>query len=891
LRLDTRVHLTNCEFSSGRQRFHIDTLIPLSDTSPIFIVANSKDVDLRELGGLLAPGHKMPPQTRLNARLLVLGTRRAPVINLEASGIGSQFDEAGLLETVSYNIDARYASQRVSGEISARQIGTRLGLGARFNLPTTLGDFDSPIYLDLEASPIPFFKIRDLLPPAIANLRGFFNLRAHIGGSLGRPLFNIEADAPSWTLDDLANNNTVTRVTYDGEHLQASSVTSFAKTSLAASLFGIRPRRNGGTTTLTLEATLAPETLWRRPFSLPTTSPLKITLGANRVELAKVPLQAIGLPVIFSSGLVDAVLIVGGTLARPRVNLSVRGRKLRPWPNGAPLELDAALDYANDLARLTVQTTLGGRPQLVLSGHLGLSSPFAEGQWRSGVLALDVTAPSLSLSALGRLWPRAARISGDAEATAHIRGTWADPTFDLQAVGRSVNLANTRFDYISLLAHLGDHPVCRIRAVQPGGGHLDALSEGNSLDVISHELDLGFLALASEDIDHVAGRLNADVHIGNRTHGHAIVSNLSFGLRHSRQGFDNGRAEVELLDDHLELRSASLRSTSGGHLDAHGSIDRFGSSTRFDVAARALTVNLGGVFAKMDADLTVAGPWRRGMSADLTVEGGELRLPSSADEMPLPIADVRYVDSRDVRSQNAARVVLHIAQPLHIVSRELDVRVIGDLSARLAAVPDVTGNVHVESGQVTLLGHRYQIDSGNLQFTGGTLPSVVARLSRRIPYGSLRIDIAGPRLALSTLPPLHARAQLTSLVVQGRRGIDDSRVSFVEARRRTTGFLSHALVERLRLEAMSSLYLDEARSLDLISYGLMLPAPIPGGRYLTDRIFITYSHHVGSATNRTAAANITEAHVHTYLSKSGLLDTTFGDAGVASIYLYWLKRY
>jgi len=36
---------------------------------------------------------------------------------------------------------------------------------------------DRPLSLELEAKPVPFFKLRDSLPPAIAGLRGFFTLR------------------------------------------------------------------------------------------------------------------------------------------------------------------------------------------------------------------------------------------------------------------------------------------------------------------------------------------------------------------------------------------------------------------------------------------------------------------------------------------------------------------------------------------------------------------------------------------------------------------------------------------------------------------------------------------------------------------------------------------
>ena len=93
--------------------------------------------------------------------------------------------------------------------MTAHQLGTKLGIHARFDVPISLAQADQPLAFELEARPVPFFKIRDSLPPAIAGLRGFFTLAVRASGTTRHPVFNAELHAPSWDLDEQANNDTI----------------------------------------------------------------------------------------------------------------------------------------------------------------------------------------------------------------------------------------------------------------------------------------------------------------------------------------------------------------------------------------------------------------------------------------------------------------------------------------------------------------------------------------------------------------------------------------------------------------------------------------------------------------------------------------------------------
>src|SRR5207237_8812295 len=110
------------------------------------------------------------------------------------------------------------------------------------------------IALQREARPVPFFKVRQLLPPALADLRGFFSLRADASGTTRSPRVRAELHMPSWGLDDLKDNNTVVNLAYDGRELVVNSVTSFEAQSLLGSILRLHPPRNAGTVTLELHA-------------------------------------------------------------------------------------------------------------------------------------------------------------------------------------------------------------------------------------------------------------------------------------------------------------------------------------------------------------------------------------------------------------------------------------------------------------------------------------------------------------------------------------------------------------------------------------------------------------------------------------------------------------
>ena len=63
------------------------------------------------------------------------------------------------------------------------------------------------------------------------------------------------------------------------------------------------------------------------------------------------------------------------------------------------------------------------------------------------------------------------------------------------------------------------------------------------------------------------------------------------------------------------------------------------------------------------------------------------------------------------------------------------------------------------------------------------------------------------------------------------------------------------------------------------------------GRFVSDRIYVRYEQRYGGSRLGRSAANADEASAEYRLGKGFELTTTFGDAGVGGVYLFWTARH
>jgi autotransporter translocation and assembly factor TamB len=891
------------------------------------VTLTTRHLDLRDLHALLAPGHKEPPKTDFEIHAHLSGTRRAPIADLQLSGRGSQIDEGGLPENVNYQISAHYGGRRVRGQASMRQAGTRLGVGATFDLPTTLAGPEQPIALALEARPVPFYKIRQLLPTAIANLGGFFTLRASASGTTRHPRVDAELHMPSWGLDNLRDNNSVVNLAYDGQKLVINSVTSFEAQGLIGALLRLHPPRNSGTMTMELRVPVDVVRLLRAPGdalqALVHDAPIVASAEVRSVDLAKVPMQIVGFDPPFTGGRVDAAVRVGGTLHRPSLHANVRAVGLRRPGVIDHFDVGGAVEWQDARVHLSGKAALRGAPLLTFRGYADLDARrLIDGDgWRKGAVVLDIDVPEYRLARLRDLQPRLHVIDGRVHGRAQLRGTFADPDFRVTAEGRDVALASGRFSRIDATARLHDARwAFGVTGVEPSGG--DARVAGElaydwdaplTLNIDARALDVRFAGALWSEIGQVGGRLDAHVGVSGtraapRPRGWARLEDGQFAFRGDPRRYQ-AALTLSIDGDEARLTRLALRSGGGaGTLDATGSAKLDGlRPTQMTVSARAHAFSLayGSAEARFDADFRLTGDRSDGIfHGKLALSRGSIRLPDlgglgAAEELDA-LDDVRFDDPRARRNEGRRRagkgafIVVHVDGPLALRSREADLDLAGELGVTVAGgALGIEGVLEAQRGSVELLGKRYVVERAQLAFGGAPDdPELHLRLTRPVASATIAIVIEGtakdPSVRLSCEPPVYDATQLTALILAGRSGRE--RIAVRELNRQISGLLSAVVIRKIQDELAPGLPIDLSRPLDQQSYAEFSAAPIEVGRFVSDRIYVRYEQAYGGSRLGRSPRNAQEASAEYQLGGGFQLSTTFGDAGVGGVYFLWSTK-
>src|SRR5262249_13533948 len=96
LDVGARIAVADCRLGPPKgEEIAIAGSAPLPPTSdgPLDVTVTARHLDLRDLHALLAPGHAEPPKTDFEIHAHLVGTRRAPVVEVQLNGRGSEIDE------------------------------------------------------------------------------------------------------------------------------------------------------------------------------------------------------------------------------------------------------------------------------------------------------------------------------------------------------------------------------------------------------------------------------------------------------------------------------------------------------------------------------------------------------------------------------------------------------------------------------------------------------------------------------------------------------------------------------------------------------------------------------------------------------------------------------
>ncbi len=928
LRFDSAVSTDSCKLVAGKEEIVVKGRVPLS-AGPMDATLTTHALDLRKLGAFLAPGHKEPPTTSFTARVHASGTRQAPLFDLELRGIGSQIDE-GLPENVDYRVRAHYGVGRVDGEVSMRQVGLKMGIGGRFDLPISFAQSDDqPIRLELEARPVPFFKIRDRLPTAIAALHGFFNLRVRASGTTRHPIFSAELHAPSWDLDDLTNNDTVINVNYDGTLLRLNSVTSFAATSFAASLFRVHPKRNSGTIKLEVKTPVDLGHLLARPrevlSTLQHTAQLSASAEIKGVELQRVPLQIIGIATPFTVGLIDGAMSLAGSLDAPSVHASLRASGLAKPGLVDQVDLVAALALQDKLLQVSGKLELRKQPLISFKAEAALDAKqlFDGEPWRGGALTGDFELPSFQLANLRGMQPRLLRVAGKLWGKGALRGTLAAPELLADLSAAQLELGGDRFDSVRLEARYQNRRYrVSARAEQAHGGKLAgeaSWSRGAAADdapfalsLTAQHIDIGFVASESEEVRALSGRLDAQLTIAGtlaapRPAGFLTVGDIQLALRGKSAEYRNGSVDVRMANGRAGLTLDVATGDGSLHATGEARVDGV-QPTRIELTARAKKFALlyGSFAAALDADFGLIGDRASGQwTGRVDLHSGTINLPdlSGADQFqPLgELADVRFGDQRaekiaQPKPGKGHWVTTRIVGPLELRGREVSLDLTSDLAVTIVpGKTSVVGVVEGSNGTVELFGKPYRLQTAEVRFTGpANDPALLVRATRRSGRATLIVTVSGtaldPQVSLTVDPPIYDQTQLAELMLAGSTRRTSEVLSFHELNRQIGGILSNAILKKIKDQMAAQLPIETFQPADDKTASRFELSPIEVGRYLSDHVYISYEHQFGASIGR-SASNANESQIKVGLPHSGELDTSVGDAGVAGVYLYWTYRY
>jgi autotransporter translocation and assembly factor TamB len=482
---------------------------------------------------------------------------------------------------------------------------------------------------------------------------------------------------------------------------------------------------------------------------------------------------------------------------------------------------------------------------------------------------------------------------------------------------------------------------------QVGGGALYAeahVQGGGAGSLRAHvgaqDVDVAFLRPFLPSVRELGGILQATIDAkGTRAapevHGQVAFRNGRIGVI-GQPTFHDVTVAASLDPRRADLGKLSMRS-GRGTLTAHGSAEMEGlapQAVSVEAHADDFLVSVGGMGARIDGDIAAEAALRAALIS------GKVRVPHAVVQLPglsaaggrklqevKPRADVRFVDpaaraaaERQAReAQTATRPARRLdftadADPVYVRSKDFDLEVESRLQIATAAsrtgppVPSISGTVRVRRGTVTLSGQRYDVERGQLAFDGSPEPNpgLDIRLSHRFPDATVIIALGGtakhPDLQLTSDPPVYEQAQILSLILTGQSGTGPGGAGSPIASGApgpgglpfdpasavaslVLGRLADTLAPELGLDVLRVQNV-EMRTAGGAPTGLT-DTRVEVGKYVTDRIYISYAHIFGG----TETSNANEARIEYRLTNRWLIQTIFGDAGAGSIDALWTYRH
>lgn len=544
----------------------------------------------------------------------------------------------------------------------------------------------------------------------------------------------------------------------------------------------------------------------------------------------------------------------------------------------APARIELGSDGRVSLAETNLTSNRGGRLKL-------------QGFWSEAEIALNATLSALPIAPFAALVAPEAKLAGTLSGQATLKGTAAEPRFDIRlespAITSAVQAARGVPPLRLVASATGNAAGAELRASLNGGtavrlaatARIAALSADAPLSGnITGQVDLGSLAqpLLAAGAQRVAGTANINLRLEGslaapRLAGQANIANGSFRDLQHGISLNEIAAAITAEGERLNLTRFAARTAGGGSLAGSGTLDLGTPRLPFDLrlradAARPVDSDLGS--ATLDGDVRFAGEalGESRLSGKLMVRRAELRIPDRLPPTVRRLPGVREVGQRPpgvpalaspTRTQAEARSLPPIALDLTIDApraiflrgRGLDAELGGEvkLGGTLDA-PHLDGGFMLRRGTLAVLDRRLNLSRANITFgAGGLMPNLDVLATARAEEVDVNVAVEGPardpKISFTSNPELPADEVLARLLF-GRRGGDLSPFQMVQLAQALAGATGRplpgpgGLMERIR----RTLALDRL-SIGQEKEGEQRAGQEPGstletGRYVADGVFL-----------------------------------------------------
>ena len=884
-----------------------------------------KHFDLSQLPGIVSPGHVLP-HTDLSAEVEAHGPFDDPEIGGTFTGEAYGKGDSDLIHA-SGNGDARLAHGRLGGKVFVTIGGQKAS--SKFDMPMPLRP-NEPIDVSFDASVLLSPTFADFLVPKLIQsqplvmyaLGAKVTAQGQLTGTTSDPKLHASGRIARWAAGS-AHGDLGVSLEYGKKRLGASM-------TLELSSLPAGGGTGGGVVELTTDLPIDLTTVLTGGSGqlMKGDEPWHGELKVHHVGLDHLPFEAFGVIPIVQHGWVDGAAELAGNRTDPRITASLDAVGLTVGPV-SDVDVHGSARMKGGAATADSRLSIHGSEAFRVHGSLdaGPTAHSLESGWKKAPLAIALDISDFDLGRLGLIKGLAGSLRGRAELTGSIAQPHAKAEFGAAQLRLGMN-GYRNFRLTGLVA--GTVASGKLVIEQDNGARLvvdakvpwngDAIS--GSLLATTFALDFGSETLPN--IRLLRGVFDSDLKLSGTRLQPKILGDLLWSkgevhLSTTAFTYRDIDGKLSFNGEKITVPSLRLRSGTSGELEGSGSItlDRLRpSAIEAQVAARHFPIQQAGVGMLLDAELAIAGQRnaqgvltggikiKHGSASIPEIQRGRTLLPTASLEdvsvVSPPVAAGGPADGKDKAKPAAPHgpnLGAVLDGPFVIKGEEIGVTTRGNLTIDMSGQkPDVRGTLTADpKGWVQMFGRDYDLERGQIRFTGTSEPTLDFRITRRTPSTRIGVDVIGPahkpELFFWSDPPVYDQAQVAGLMLTGNPSMNG--VSTLGLQGASYGMVSNLIIASIHKNFLSQLPIDvfrldgnQVRAANLGTGG----SQIELGKYLTESLYVGYAYQIGAEGVGVRRANHNEARVEYHFSPTWQLEAKGGDAGVGNLDLYWTFR-